>query len=69
MARRGIHAETQRRRGAETLPLRLRGSAALRELFWILDPVRPMAERLPAHDRKSALALLAAALADAAKRP
>jgi hypothetical protein len=57
------------RRGAEVQSRSLRGSAPLRELFWILDPVRPMAERLPAHDRNGALELLVAALGDAAKRP
>jgi hypothetical protein len=57
------------RSGAEARSRFLRGPAPLRELFWILDPVRPMAERLPAHDRTSALELLVAALGDAAKRP
>ena len=40
---------------------------AQREQF--MGEFRPMAERLPAHDRKGALELLVAALGDVAKRP
>ena len=71
MARRDVQAGTRRRRGAGTLPPRLRASASLRDLLWVLDPMRPSAERLrPAgHDRGRALELLVAALGDAAERP